>query len=340
MPILLPDAELLVYGSSDDWSDKAFALLQQQEESWELLRKGYASLERVETRVFELDGFSVRVQFNPGRITSSAAKVDEKSIRERLCFLCSANLPAQQRGLKYGDEYIVLCNPFPIFPEHFTIPHVRHTPQEIRSSFPALLQLSKDVSERYTVFYNGPRCGASAPDHLHFQAGNKGFMPLDDEYESVITSIGEKIADVDGLLVFAVGDFLRRFISFESDDAVLLQKAFDAFSASAQKLSGENDEPMMNVLSSYQEGEWRVIIFPRAKHRPSFFFDEGEERMLISPAAVDFGGVVITPVEKDFERITSELLMEMFEEVSVSSDAFAGLTNAVAQRLSKMSPES
>jgi len=337
--LILSQDELTRFNATEDTASKVHALLAQQKRSWETLRNGYAGLASVETKVFEIDGFTCRVQFNPGRITSSAAQVDEKSIRERKCFLCSENLPDAQRGLKYDNDYIILCNPFPIFPEHFTIPHVQHIPQEIRSSFPVLLQLSKDFSERYTVFYNGPKCGASAPDHLHFQAGEKGFMPIEDEYERLIVSVGEKVADVGGLLVFAAEDFLRKFISFESDNALLLQKGFDAFYSVAQELSSSNDEPMLNILSSYQDGEWRVIIFPRAKHRPSFFFEEGEKQMLISPAAVDFGGVVITPVEYDFDRITQEHLIQMFNEVSISEPIFTILKDTLASQLSFLNPE-
>jgi hypothetical protein len=328
---LLSDQQLERYGSTETWSDKIHALLIQQEETWELLRTNYDGLKRVESRTFEIEGFTYRVQFNPGRITSSAAKVDEKSIRERKCFLCADNLPDVQRGLQFDNDYLILCNPFPIFPEHFTIPHLQHIPQEIRPSFPTLLQLSKQLAEGYTVFYNGPKCGASAPDHLHFQAGNKGFMPIDAEYEGIVTSVGEKIADVDGLLVFAVGDFMRRCVSLESDNAELLAKAFNVFSDVDNELSGNTEEPMMNILSSYQEGEWRVIIFPRAKHRPSFFFDEGENKILISPAGVDFGGVVTTPVEKDFRTVTEEHLVQMFHEVSVSADGFAMLVERLAK---------
>jgi ATP adenylyltransferase/5',5'''-P-1,P-4-tetraphosphate phosphorylase II len=336
--LLLSDLQLEQFSSIENWSDKVHALLMQQEETWELLRTNYNGLKRVETRTFEIEGFTYRVQFNPGRMTSSSAKVDEKSIRERKCFLCADNLPDAQRGLQFGD-YLILCNPFPIFPEHFTIPYLQHIPQEIRPSFPTLLQLSKELEEGYTVFYNGPKCGASAPDHLHFQAGNKGFMPIDDEYENIITSVGEKIGDAEGLLVFAVGDFLRRFISFESDDAELLTKAFNIFYDVDNELSSNNDEPMMNILSSYQEGEWRVIVFPRAKHRPSFFFEEGENKILISPAGVDFGGVVITPVERDFRRLTEEHLVQMFSEVSISADAFATLVNALTEKLANLNLE-
>ena len=338
--LLLSDSDMSRLGATGNWSDIAHALLMQQQETWELLHTNYDGLEAVETRTFEIEGFTYRVQFNPGRITSSSAKVDEKSIRERKCFLCSENLPSAQRAVKFDNDYLILCNPFPIFPEHYTIPYMRHIPQEIDHSFGTLLQLSKALEDRYTVFYNGPKCGASAPDHLHFQAGNKGFMPIDGEYESIITSVGEKIGDVKGLLVFAVGDFLRRFISFESDDAELLLKIFGSFCAVAGELSTTPEEPMMNILSSYQEGEWRVIVFPRAKHRPSFFFEEGENRILISPAGVDFGGLVTTPVEKDFRKLTEEHLVRMFAEVACSAESFARLVSRLSERIATLDRES
>ncbi|MBI5473244.1 MAG: DUF4922 domain-containing protein, partial [Ignavibacteriae bacterium] len=322
--------------AESDWSSKAHALLQQQLDTWPLLRKGYADLDLVETIELEIDGFTYRVQFNPGRLTSSVAKVDDKSIRERKCFLCMENLPELQRGVRYNDEFIILCNPFPIFFEHFTIPHVKHIPQEITASFGTLLALSQDCEDRYTVFYNGPKCGASAPDHLHFQMGSKGFMPIDDEYDEMITKFGEKIADDSGLLVFAVGNQLRKFISIEADDALQIEKAFRLLLSVMKQLSPGEDEPMMNIVSSFQDGEWRVIVFPRAKHRPSFFFREGEGQMLISPAAVDFGGAIITPVERDFQRITADHIIEMFTEVAASEEYFNRMRDQFVERFIRL----
>ena len=186
--IVISDGELAPFLTNHDAASKAAGLLQQQRMVWELLRKGYDSLQSVKTKVFEFDGFQVKVQFNPGRMTSTAAKVDPNSIRERKCFLCTDNLPPAQRGIPCDGDYLVLCNPFPIFPEHFTIASLHHTPQVIRDSFAAFLQITRDLGARYTVFYNGPRCGASAPDHLHFQAGNRSFLPIDAEYAALIGS--------------------------------------------------------------------------------------------------------------------------------------------------------
>ena len=323
--LLITDAELRPYGPGDDWSDRLHALLRHQQQTWDLLRAGYESLARAKTREFEIEDSTILVQCNPGRLASTAANVDTNAIKTRRCFLCADNLPPAQRALFYGNEYLLLANPFPIFPEHFTMPHVRHTTQEIRVALPVFLELSKDLAKRYTLFYNGPKCGASAPDHLHLQAGNKGFMPIDQEYETLVTDLGEKIADVEGLLVFAVGKFLRRFFAFESDDAALLLAAIHRFLDTARTLSGSDEEPMINILSSYHEGEWRVIVFPRTRHRPSFFGEEGDA-FLISPAAVDLGGVLTLPREHDFDRITPEIIVRLYEEITMREEQFDRLT--------------
>lgn len=317
--------------TGNDLASRAKALLAQQKTAWELLRNGYSSLETIQVRTFDFDGFSIKVQFNPGRIVSSAAKVDAKSIAERKCFLCYNHLPAEQRGLLFDDNYLVLCNPFPIFKEHFTLPHVDHRLQEIEYSFPVALDFSKELSKYYTVFYNGPKCGASAPDHLHFQAGEKYFMPIDSEYETIKGSHGSKIADNDGLKIYAVDKYLRKFFSFESKDKQKIVEAFSRLFGAFKQMSPEGEEPMMNVLFYYGNDEWRVIVFPREKHRPSYYFAEGDENILLSPASVDMGGVFITPLEKDFLKITKGNIADIFAQVTISESKFEKLKAALAQ---------
>jgi len=315
-------SQLSGYAPGNDLASLAHGLLFQQQDSWELLRKGYASLASVRTRSFQIGTSEVKVQFNPGRITSSAAKVDAKSIQERPCFLCVQNLPPEQLGILYDGEYLVLANPFPIFPEHFTIAHVQHQPQQIAHSFPVLLGLSRELAERYAVLYNGPKCGASAPDHLHFQAGVRGFLPIEAEYEELKATSGRVITQTDRLLVFSAGEFSRPFVAFESPEEETLVSAFLRFYSAFQSLTASSEEPMMNILAYYDDGKWRVLVFPRAKHRPSFFFEEGEKKILISPAAVDLGGICTTPVERDFERVTAAPLEQMFAEVLLPPERF------------------
>jgi len=224
--IAISAAELAPFMSGNGPANQAHALLDQQKQTWEMLRNGYDTLRTVRTRVFEFEGFQIKVQFNPGRMTSTVAKVDATSIKERKCFLCTGNLPPAQRGIPSNGDYLVLCNPFPIFPEHFTISSVSHTPQLIRGSFAALLNLIRDLGSRYTVLYNGPRCGASAPDHLHFQAGNRAYLPIDAEYETLKKAHATPLVESDRLRVYGLEKCLRRIITFESPNAGALVGAF------------------------------------------------------------------------------------------------------------------
>lgn len=334
--IAISETELAPFVPGNDPASKAHALLEQQKGVWDLLRNGYDTLRSVRTRAFDFDGFQIKVQFNPGRLISTVAKVDATSIKERKCFLCTENLPPAQRGIPCDGEYLVLCNPFPIFPEHFTISSVRHTPQVIRDSFSTFLNLTRELGERYTVFYNGPRCGASAPDHLHFQAGNRAFLPIDAEYETVKKARGSRIFESDSLRAYSLENYLRHFITLESSDASLLLRAFGALYEALQDGSPAGEEPMLNVLGFYTNGEWRIHVFPRAKHRPAFYFKEGEEKLLISPAAVELSGLCTTPREEDFEKVTRQHIADMYWEVCVPAERFGGIKARLATNLAAM----
>lgn len=321
--LFVSDEELKAFGlRGSDLADRSRALLAQQRETWPLMKTGSGHLAIVQTREVPFGEFSLKLQFNPGRIVSSSAKVDSKSISERKCFLCTAHLPPEQKGLATGD-YIILGNPFPIFPEHFTIPHRDHIPQRIDGAMEAMLACSRTMGKHYTLFYNGPKCGASAPDHLHFQAGTYGFMPLDVTTGSMKARFGREIPCEAGIRLTAVDDGLRRFVVMESGERDKMMRYFrflyDAFAGVAG--TGE-EEPMLNILASYRNAVWTLIVFLRRQHRPRQYFLEGDNRILFSPASVDFGGVCITPVETDFHRITPELLRDMFAQVSVTAEDF------------------
>jgi len=330
--IAISDAELAPFLSGSDPASKAHGLLLHQKQHWDLLRTGYNSLAQVRTRSFEFDGFQIKVQFNPGRLTSTAAKVDPASIRERKCFLCLESLPPAQRGFACDSAYLLLCNPFPIFPEHFTISHFRHIPQLIRGSFATFLNFTRELGSRYTVFYNGPKCGASAPDHLHLQAGLRSFVPIDTEYHALTRHPATRLFESGSLRVLCVDKYLRHFISFESSDAGVLLSALTALHEALRDGVSEG-EPMLNILGFYSDRAWRILVFPRARHRPSFYFNEGPDKLLISPAAVELGGVCTTPREEDFEKVTREHLVQMFNEVSVSREAFNAIKARLAPKL-------
>jgi ribosomal protein S18 acetylase RimI-like enzyme len=295
-------------------------LLSEQKKAWLDLREGYESLKDVRERDVPCRGFSVRLQHNPGRIKSSLASVGEKNANERRCFLCLDHLPEGQKGILHRSEYLILCNPMPVFSSHFTVSHLDHRLQAIAEHIDTFLQLMADFGYGWTVLYNGPKCGASAPDHLHFQAGPSGRMPIEKEIR------GEKrltlMTQVDGVLLYRVRDLGREVIILEGDDPMAVGIAFKGFLSALKKVLLIEEEPMMNIAGFYRErnGEerkWRLVIFPRQKHRPDAFFREGDARVVVSPGVIDMGGVLITPMEKDFERLDATSVEGIFEEVSL-----------------------
>ena len=258
----------------------------------------------VQCSMFNVQCSTFVVQFNKERVRSSAAKVDSASIAQRPCFLCKENRPVGQKSIDYQGRYEILENPFPIFPKHLTIPTYRHTPQALQGRFGDMLQLAKDLPE-YTVFYNGPKCGASAPDHMHFQAGSRHFMPIEDEWQN---RIGEHLTVVGQTRLHLMNDVPRNtlmMIAESQEDAV---KLFDVIMESLS-------QKMVNVLTYYEAGQWFTFIFVRTKHRPACYFAEGEEQMIISPASVDLGGVFITVREQDFQRINATDIERILQEV-------------------------
>lgn len=297
--------------------EKTDILLNEQAIDWPLLANNLKGQKSIKIKLFQFKNFTIKVQFNPKRIISSAAKVDEKSINERACFLCSGNRPIEQKELLIIDNYVLLCNPFPIFDKHFTISHTKHKPQNIKDSFSDFLDISKKLPHLVT-FYNGPKCGASAPDHLHFQAGNKGFLPLEKDYSTLKKSIGNILTENDFLKAYTVNDNLRTFVAIESKEK---NEIISLFSKIYHQLTNKQTEPMLNILSWYNKG-WKVLVMLRGKHRPWQYFEEGESNILLSPASVDLGGVLITPLEKDFEKITKEDITDILSQVSLENKVF------------------
>lgn len=312
--------------AQNNFVDAAKHLLEVQKKSWKQLCDGYESFKQIKTKTFQFDGFTMKLQFNPGRYISTSAKVDEKSINERKCFLCPANLPEDQKGILCEGEYLILGNPFPIFPEHFTIPNINHIPQQIKNNFPLMLKLTKDLSKRYVVLYNGPKCGASAPHHFHFQAGTKNFMPIMDDFHQLKNEYGETLIENDELTICAIDDGIRRMISLESLSSKMLASTFDKLYEIYSAVTASIAEPMLNIIVSYEEEfGWRVIVFLREKHRSSHYFLEGDDKILLSAASVDLGGVCITPLEKDFDKMTKEKLTEILTEVTLNKRSFEAI---------------
>ena len=310
-------------GSRDDpdLSGLCLDLLAQQKISWPLLRDAYAAQDSAQIREISANGFSVKLQFNPRRIISSAAAVDPASISRRPCFLCVENLPEAQKGILYRQTFLILCNPAPIFPQHYVVSNRRHIPQSIEKNMDAFLLLAKDFGPGFTVFYNGPRCGASAPDHLHFHAVPSDMMPIEKEIREDRNKI--LIRKVEGVSILTSMSLSRPIIIVEGKELKSVETALRMAVTAMQEALPAPDEPMMNLLCAYDGTQWRVLIIPRRKHRPEAYYREGDERILISPGMVDMGGLIITPVEKDFNAIDAEQIGNIFKEVSMDDDTFA-----------------
>lgn len=300
-------------------SAQARQLIKDQQDEWDLARKNYAGLKNVKVKKLAFDRFDIEVQFNPERIRSSSAKVDAKSIEARPCFLCQHNLPKEQRGIPVLEHYLILVNPFPIFPEHLTIPHLQHIDQRIEDKLMDMLELS-EVLEDFTVFYNGPKCGASAPDHFHFQAGIKGFLPLEKDYKKGIFLRAVKAINCIDIIRWI--DYFRTVLTLRGKDKRQLLKIFKLLFKELENLKPEESEPMLNMLCSWEDGHWTVHIFPRQLHRPWQFFETDEKQILLSPASVDIGGVLITPREEDFDKISKNEVLDIFNQICLDEKKF------------------
>jgi hypothetical protein len=294
-------------------------LLESQRKAWPQLEEAYDSLHGVRVRDLRCKGFFVRLQHNPGRMRSTLAGVDGKAMGERSCFLCHQNLPEAQKAILYHDEYLILCNPMPLFPLHLTISHVDHAPQAIADHMGTFIDLTADLGDRWMVLYNGPQCGASAPDHLHFQAVPSGHTPVEREIGEAKRLLTVSIRK--GASLYCVSDLGREVAIIESVDPAALSEAFaDYLNALKARLSlSPDEEPMLNIAGLYEEKRWRLLIFPRRKHRPRSFFMEGDARIVVSPAVIEMAGVLVTPFEKDFERLDSRDAEAIYREVSLST---------------------
>ncbi len=292
---------------------KTQQLFAQQTTEWPLAQKNFSDLENVETKTFSLGEFDVKVQYNPARIASSGAKTDAKSIAQRPCFLCATNRPTQQTSLAWKD-YEILANPFPILPEHYTIAKRAHVPQQILPVFADMLELAYELSE-LTVFYNGPQCGASAPDHLHFQAGSKHFLPLTSDYKRIKGTHATLLHTEDEAELFVLNNYQRTVYCIEAYSIYDAQVMFEQLYARLPKLDG--NEPMMNIVCTYEDRKWYIYIMPRKAFRPWQYTAEPSQQLLISPATVEMSGIFITPIKEHFDRITKDDIIDIMTQVSL-----------------------
>ena len=310
--------QLMLKGRSDNQRGSSLQrFFNRQMETWAEVRERYRQLSSVETRELVADEMVLEAQWNPARIGSTGAKIDAGSIAARPCFLCAPNRPKEQMKRLVDGQYELLVNPFPILPLHFTLPTSRHKPQRILPMYAEMHRLLADYPE-LTILYNGPRCGASAPDHAHLQAVSSGRMPLQKAWKRLNSNLTEVVRlDDDGIYYindYAVPAFLVRSRVLPVDEQ-LFRRLYDTLDC-----EHEDEEPMMNIVSWREDDCYLSVVMPRRKHRPDCYSYEGERQLLISPGAIDMGGLIITPREEDFRKLTPETAMDILREVAISRE--------------------
>ena len=315
----------MLLGKADIMEDSSISrFFNRQLEVWADARHRFRDLKHVETRQLS---DQLKLQWNPARIVSTGAKIDKKTLGERPCFLCDKNRPKEQMSKQIDEKFHLLVNPFPILPVHFTIPARKHQPQLIYKNYGEMhrfISLHSDLM----VFYNGPKCGASAPDHLHFQAGTNGILPLQTNWQRLSRNLTDIISLNDEEKISVVRDFIvPAFViiskSAESDEALFRR----LYKAMPQR--GDETEPMMNIISWRKGEEFISVVIPREKHRPEAYFAEGDAQFVVSPGALDMSGLIITPREEDFRKLTEEKALSLLQECGVSEEKM----NAIIAKL-------
>ena len=288
-----------------------------QLEKWEAARQRYQDLRSVKTRELAVGASSIQVQWNPARMVSTGASIDQKAIEARPCFLCEQNRPKEQIKKEVDGQYELLVNPFPILPQHFTIPAVKHQPQRILEAYGEIHKLLEDYPEMM-VFYNGPQCGASAPDHAHFQAGTSGVLPLQKSWKRLSSNLTPIVSLNEHEHLSLIDDYPCTALLIRSrsqyGDEQLFRRLYEA-------LPPVEPEPMMNIVAWRHDDDFLSVVFPRTKHRPDCYYKQGGEQYIISPGALDMAGLIITPRQEDYDRLTAETALSILNEITLKGDA-------------------
>ena len=287
----------------------------------------YRDLTDAQTKELHVGQLTLLAQWNPARIRSTGADITKQALQERPCFLCQKNRPKEQMSIASGD-YELLVNPFPILPMHFTLPTRRHQPQRIQPMYGQMLALLMKHPE-LTVFYNGPRCGASAPDHAHLQAGTTGLLPLQREWQHLarqLKPIAQPAADA---TLAVIEDYPCPALVIRTKGKKASERLF-AQLYEAMPVPEGDEEPMMNIVAWRQGDEYLSVVFPREKHRPDCYYLTGDGQLLVSPGALDMAGLLITPREEDYEKLTASQAEAILRECAISDEGLA----AIVERLS------
>jgi hypothetical protein len=308
---------------SSDWPEHIHRLFEHQIQHWPLLRQNAERLGATRVRSIPVGNVEILAQYNPERRSSTTAKVDPASVSERPCKLCPDNLFPEQRGLAYGENLIVLCNPFPILRSHLSIVHRAHLPQALHNHVPLLLNLARDLGKTFFLFYNGPQCGASAPDHFHVQACGRDNLPLFHHLNPIETALARRIIQREpGIELSTLNPYHVCVLVYRGTEPGMLAKWIERTIEALAELTNALAEPLLNLLAWYDEEQWTVCLFPRATHRPACYYDG---TLVVSPASLDMAGLLVFPFQEHFEVLTPEDVAQIYAEVSLSPQLFLRL---------------
>ena len=335
-------------GKEDIMTDSSLQrFFNRQLEMWEAARIRFRDLQQVQTKELQGDIMAFTAQHNPARIVSTGAKIDAKTLAERPCFLCANNRPKEQLKKIIDTKYDLLVNPFPILPVHFTIAATQHGRQAIADCFTEIYNLLESHPE-LTVFYNGPKCGASAPDHLHLQAGSGRLLPIQATWQRLSRNLNA-VVDLGGNQPenHVKGEGLWKITDYPCPAFLICTKdrkqAVMLFNLLYKHLpiAEEETEPMMNVLAwkgllpASTEEAFLTVVIPRKKHRPDCYTAEGEENMMVSPGALDMAGLIILPRKEDFEKINAQKIDHILKEVAVDEETADKIAESIRQEATK-----
>ena len=274
----------------------------------------YQALSQVEVKDMTIDGFPAKLFFNPARVRSVMADVSPEALQKRACFLCPDGVEEHQLTHNWdspiGHTYYIRVNPFPIFSPHFTVSSSVHERQELLPHLESMLHLAKELPEM-TIFYNGPMCGASAPDHMHFQAVPRHSLPIEDHFSTNYAN-AILVQEMDLQTHLAA---VKRVLAM----GTIPEEASQTGSLTAGASHAEEYEPRWNIISWYEPAsspKFNTIVFFRKESRPQCFFAPEEERILFSPATVEMAGIGIVANRKSFDRLTPSKLRDIIREVA------------------------
>lgn len=287
-------------------------LIERQLDRWPEARQNFFRLGEARRKPLAMGALKGAAQLNPARIRSTAVATDPRSVAERPCFLCSGNRPPEQTTTEdFLPGWHLLVNPFPILPVHFTIASASHTPQ---NEIPLEMAAMAEQAPSLAFFFNGAKAGASAPDHLHVQAVLAEELPL-------LRLVAERHPASCGGFLPSTGfglelpfHFVSAVVTPDLQGMLTLSKIPEICGLDTY---GNPDKGLVNAFFWIgNEGYLRAVVVPRKAHRPACYYAEDDSRMLVSPGAIDMAGLVILPHEHDFDRITSDMMRQIYSETA------------------------